>query len=162
MFSFLNPSLLWLLPLSLGPIVLHLFFLRKARRIPFTDLELLKTAYLGTPLPLGVWVKRPHYYAGFAGEYTWNPLWFLSVFIVGLWAFIGALIVFTTRRSEGGTGLGLHIVYNLVTRRLGGRIMVSSAPWRGTTFRITLPLSAPRQEAEPAQPAQPAGGEAAD
>ena len=29
---------------------------------------------------------------------------------------------FTTRRSRGGTGLGLHIVYNLVTRRLGGRI----------------------------------------
>jgi len=52
---------------------------------------------------------------------------------------------FTTRRGEGGTGLGLHIVYNLVTRRLGGRIMVSSAPWRGTTFRITLPLSAPRE-----------------
>jgi signal transduction histidine kinase len=58
---------------------------------------------------------------------------------------------FTTRRSEGGTGLGLHIVYNLVTRRLGGRIMVSSAPWRGTTFRITLPLSAPRQEPEAGQ-----------
>jgi signal transduction histidine kinase len=58
---------------------------------------------------------------------------------------------FTTRRSEGGTGLGLHIVYNLVTRRLGGRIMVSSAPWRGTTFRITLPLSAPRQDTEAGQ-----------
>src|SRR5712691_1735372 len=58
---------------------------------------------------------------------------------------------FTTRRGEGGTGLGLHIVYNLVTRRLGGRIMLSSAPWRGTTFRITLPLSAPRQEEEAAQ-----------
>jgi signal transduction histidine kinase len=57
---------------------------------------------------------------------------------------------FTTRRGEGGTGLGLHIVYNLVTRRLGGRIMLSSAPWRGTTFRITLPLSAPRQEGEAA------------
>jgi len=61
---------------------------------------------------------------------------------------------FTTRRSEGGTGLGLHIVYNLVTRPLGGRIMVSSAPWRGTTFRITLPLSAPRQEAETGQAAE--------
>jgi hypothetical protein len=59
----------------------------------------LKAAYLGTPVPLGFWVKRPHYYAGFAGEYTWNPLWFLSVFVVGLWAFIGALFVFTTRRS---------------------------------------------------------------
>lgn len=46
MISFLNSSLLWLLPLAAGPIVLHLFFLRKARKIPFTDLELLKTAYL--------------------------------------------------------------------------------------------------------------------
>src|SRR5690606_31104009 len=53
---------------------------------------------------------------------------------------------FTTRRSQGGTGLGLHIVYNIVTRRLGGRIVLSSAPNRGTTFRIMLPLIAPRQE----------------
>ncbi len=59
----------------------------------------LKTAYLGTPVPLGFWVKRPHYYAGFAGEYTWNPLWFLSVFVMELWVFIGALVAFATRRS---------------------------------------------------------------
>ncbi len=59
----------------------------------------LKSAYLGTPVPLGFWAKRPHHYAGFAGEYTWNPLWFLSVFVAGLWVFIGALFVFTTRRS---------------------------------------------------------------
>ncbi|MGE0522593.1 MAG: ATP-binding protein [Variibacter sp.] len=50
---------------------------------------------------------------------------------------------FTTRRNHGGTGLGLHIVYNLVTRRLGGRISFVSAPNRGTTFRIVLPLNAP-------------------
>jgi signal transduction histidine kinase len=45
---------------------------------------------------------------------------------------------FTTRRNEGGTGLGLHIVYNLVTQ-LGGRMTVESKPGQGTTFRIIMP-----------------------
>jgi len=46
---------------------------------------------------------------------------------------------FTTRRNEGGTGLGLHIVYNLVTQQLGGRILLESRPGQGTTFRIIMP-----------------------
>jgi signal transduction histidine kinase len=46
---------------------------------------------------------------------------------------------FTTRRSEGGTGLGLHIIHNLVTQSLGGRLQLESAPGRGTTIRIVLP-----------------------
>jgi signal transduction histidine kinase len=50
---------------------------------------------------------------------------------------------FTTRRSQGGTGLGLHIVYNLVTARFGGEIALHSRPGGGTTFRLTLPLVAP-------------------
>jgi signal transduction histidine kinase len=49
---------------------------------------------------------------------------------------------FTTRRSEGGTGLGLHIVYNLVTQQLGGRMMLDSRPGQGTTFRIIIPRTA--------------------
>jgi signal transduction histidine kinase len=53
---------------------------------------------------------------------------------------------FTTRRGAGGTGLGLHIVYTLVTRRLGGKISLSSLPGLGTTFHITLPIVAPRDE----------------
>ncbi len=48
---------------------------------------------------------------------------------------------FTTRRSEGGTGLGLHIVYNLVTQQMGGRMMLESRPDAGTTFRIIIPRS---------------------
>jgi signal transduction histidine kinase len=59
---------------------------------------------------------------------------------------------FTTRRSRGGTGLGLHIVYNLVTHRLGGRLRLESAMGRGTSFRIRLPVVAPREdEGQPLQ-----------
>lgn len=53
---------------------------------------------------------------------------------------------FTTRRGSGGTGLGLHIVYNLVTRQLGGRIVLSSAEGSGTSFLLVLPLRAPDGE----------------
>jgi signal transduction histidine kinase len=52
---------------------------------------------------------------------------------------------FTTRRGAGGTGLGLHIVYNIVTKRLGGHIEVESEPGQGTRFTLTLPLQAPEQ-----------------
>ena len=56
---------------------------------------------------------------------------------------------FTTRRGSGGSGLGLHIVYNIVNRRLGGRISLDSSPGQGTRFRIVLPLVAPSEEAGP-------------
>ena len=47
---------------------------------------------------------------------------------------------FTTRRGAGGTGLGLHMVYNLVTQLLRGTIACRSAPGQGTQFTIRLPL----------------------
>ncbi|HBN87585.1 sensor histidine kinase, partial [Rheinheimera aquimaris] len=47
---------------------------------------------------------------------------------------------FTTNRHQGGTGLGLHIVYNLVTQKLRGSITVTSGPNEGTCFTLLLPL----------------------
>lgn len=46
---------------------------------------------------------------------------------------------FTTRRGSGGSGLGLYIVYNLVTQRLSGHIHCESTPGRGIRFIIDFP-----------------------
>lgn len=51
---------------------------------------------------------------------------------------------FTTRMGQGGSGLGLHIVHNLVTSVLGGHIDVVSEPGQGATFKLTIPRSAPQ------------------
>jgi signal transduction histidine kinase len=50
---------------------------------------------------------------------------------------------FTTKREQGGTGLGLHIVYNLVSHALGGRIGCSTAPGQGVRFEIVFPAVHP-------------------
>lgn len=50
---------------------------------------------------------------------------------------------FTTRREDGGSGLGLHIVFKTVTQLLGGTVAVSSAVGQGTRFTLTLPMTAP-------------------
>jgi predicted ATPase/signal transduction histidine kinase/tRNA A-37 threonylcarbamoyl transferase component Bud32 len=46
---------------------------------------------------------------------------------------------FTTKRGQGGSGLGLHIVYNLVTQKLNGTIECESQVGVGTKFVIKLP-----------------------
>ncbi|MBT5812026.1 MAG: PAS domain-containing sensor histidine kinase [Rhodospirillaceae bacterium] len=46
---------------------------------------------------------------------------------------------FTTKRGSGGSGLGLNILYNLVTQKLGGRVKCESEPGEGATFIIKFP-----------------------
>ncbi len=50
---------------------------------------------------------------------------------------------FTTKLGEGGSGLGLSIVRNLVHGLLGGHMTVQSTPALGTKFTIDLPRVAP-------------------
>lgn len=47
---------------------------------------------------------------------------------------------FTTKKNIGGSGLGLNIVYNLVTKKLNGSISVTSKIGEGTTFVIKIPI----------------------
>lgn len=53
---------------------------------------------------------------------------------------------FTTRRHKGSTGLGLHIVFNLVVSTLKGQIDLASHPGQGTRVTLDLPL---QPEAQP-------------
>ncbi|MDQ2988872.1 MAG: GAF domain-containing sensor histidine kinase [Pseudomonadota bacterium] len=48
---------------------------------------------------------------------------------------------FTTRRGSGGSGLGAHILYNLVTGALGGTVKVESAPGQGLRYQLRFPRS---------------------
>ncbi|WDE11761.1 YfiR/HmsC family protein [Thalassomonas haliotis] len=53
---------------------------------------------------------------------------------------------FTTKRNMGGTGLGMNIVYNIISKNLAGEITIKSAPEQGVTFTIILPQSVPDPE----------------
>jgi signal transduction histidine kinase len=50
---------------------------------------------------------------------------------------------FTTRRGTGGSGLGLHIVYNMVRRNLAGKLKVQSQVGKGTVFDLSFPQRLP-------------------
>ena len=46
----------------------------------------------------------------------------------------------TTKRNAGGTGLGLHIAYNLVTQKLKGTLLLESEEGEGTSFIVHVPV----------------------
>lgn len=56
---------------------------------------------------------------------------------------------FTTRRGKGGSGLGLHIVWNLATQMLGGSIDCESTPGEGTCFHLRIPCRLPVKSPPP-------------
>lgn len=50
---------------------------------------------------------------------------------------------FTTKPVGKGTGLGMSISYDIIVKKHGGSIDVTSTPGKGTCFRISLPLTPP-------------------
>ncbi len=58
---------------------------------------------------------------------------------------------FTTKMGQGGSGLGMNIVYNIVTGMLGGSIDIESSTDHGTSITIKIPRLAPRLESADAE-----------
>ena len=56
---------------------------------------------------------------------------------------------YTTHRTRGGSGLGLYLVYNLITQKMNGTIECQSALGKGTEFLIRLPITATPPTPEP-------------
>ncbi len=54
---------------------------------------------------------------------------------------------FTTKLGQGGSGLGMNIVYNIVHDVLGGSIDVRSTPGMGTQITVVVPCTAPQSSA---------------
>jgi signal transduction histidine kinase len=54
---------------------------------------------------------------------------------------------FTTKRGTGGSGLGAHILYNLVTGSLGGSLRVESSPGQGLQYYLRFPRKTRKVEA---------------
>jgi PAS domain S-box-containing protein len=57
---------------------------------------------------------------------------------------------FTTKEVGKGTGQGLAIAHNVIVEKHGGTIKVSSAPGKGTTFTIRLPIGGVKTESDSA------------
>lgn len=60
---------------------------------------------------------------------------------------------FTTKPADRGTGMGLAAVYGTV-RHHGGSVTVDTAPGRGTTFQLVLPLAPEAAQQATVRPAR--------
>ncbi len=58
---------------------------------------------------------------------------------------------FTTKMGQGGSGLGMNIVYNIVTGMLGGSIEIESSTEHGTSVTVRMPRTAPDRETDGAE-----------
>lgn len=66
---------------------------------------------------------------------------------------------FTTKRGMGGSGLGLHLLYNIVTVRMGGTVRVSAADGGGAQFTLEFPRISPRRAPEADGPTEQGTGD---
>jgi len=57
---------------------------------------------------------------------------------------------FTTKEVGKGTGQGLAIAHNVIVDKHGGTIKVASAPAKGTTFTIRLPIGGLKSDSDSA------------
>lgn len=53
---------------------------------------------------------------------------------------------FTTKLGVGGSGLGLHLVYNYISQVLGGKITIDAYAAKGFACFIEVPLTAPSKD----------------
>jgi CheY-like chemotaxis protein len=63
---------------------------------------------------------------------------------------------YTTKPPERGTGMGLAVVHGIVTQH-GGRVEVTSAVGRGSSFRVLLPRAGGREPLPPGERSETAG-----
>jgi two-component system, NtrC family, sensor kinase len=61
----------------------------------------------------------------------------------------------TTRRGQGGTGLGLNIVFNLIVKQFGGTISVTSTLGQGASFVLRIPRETPTEHEADKHPDAP-------